>query len=117
MIFLISSHHKQNNTYYNFRGGVSVSKNNKPQLFNPQYGDSDQAVSLREMLRENLIKELIAINQYEQHARMTNNREARVLFQEIAKEEKHHVAKLLKMIAHFDEQQRKEFRHRLCSEI
>lgn len=73
--------------------------------------------NLLEMLREDLIGELMAINQYEQHARSTDNREARELFQEIADDEKHHVADLLRMIARLDKVQRNELNERLCQHI
>ncbi|HHW18983.1 MAG TPA: rubrerythrin [Firmicutes bacterium] len=74
-----------------------------------RYGDQDQA-TLLEMLREDLIGELQAINQYERHARMTSYAPARQLFQEIADDEKHHVAELLRMIAQLDRVQAEELR-------
>lgn len=74
-----------------------------------RYGNQDQA-NLLEMLREDLIGELQAINQYEQHARMTSYPPAQRLFQEIANDEKHHVAELLRMIAQFDRVQAEELR-------
>ncbi|MTI60284.1 MAG: rubrerythrin [Firmicutes bacterium] len=61
-----------------------------------------------ELLRINLIGELEAINQYEQHARMTTNPEASMLFQEIANDEKHHVAELIHLIMDLDAKQREE---------
>ncbi|TYP48720.1 ferritin family protein [Thermosediminibacter litoriperuensis] len=66
--------------------------------------------ALLQMLREALIGELQAINQYERYARMTCYAPARQLFQEIADDEKHHVAELLKMITHFDRKQAEELR-------
>lgn len=74
-----------------------------------RYGDQDQATVL-EMLREDLIGELQAINQYERHARTTSYAPARQLFQEIADDEKHHVAELLRMIAQLDRVQAEELR-------
>jgi rubrerythrin len=44
--------------------------------------------TLLEMLREDLIGELQAINQYERHARKSFNPQARQLFREIANDEK-----------------------------
>jgi rubrerythrin len=73
------------------------------------YGPVDSA-NLLEMLREDLIGELQAINQYERHARMTTYRPASELFQEIADDEKHHVAELMAMIARFDPKQAEELR-------
>jgi|GEM_PF-2251744 rubrerythrin len=61
-----------------------------------------------ELLRINLIGELEAINQYERHARITTNPEASMLFQEIANDERHHVAELMHLIMDLDPEQRKE---------
>lgn len=95
----------------------AAKKRKKPEELTPQYNKNNQTIGLLEMLRANLIGELQAINQYERHARMTDNRTAQELFQEIANDEKHHIADLLKMIARFDEQQRKQLGRRLCNEI
>lgn len=61
-----------------------------------------------ELQRVNLIGELEAINQYERHARMTTNSKASILFQEIADDERHHVAELMHLIMDLDPEQRKE---------
>ncbi len=61
-----------------------------------------------ELLRINLIGELEAINQYERHARITTNTKASILFQEIANDERHHVAELMHLIMDLDPEQRKE---------
>ena len=71
------------------------------------YGQ-DNAFELLQMLRSDLIGELHAINDYERHAQMTTYGPARVLFQDIADDEKHHVAELLAMIAKFDRRQAEE---------
>jgi len=73
------------------------------------YGQDD-AFELLQMLRSDLIGELHAINDYERHARMTTYSPARALFQEIANDEKHHVAELLAMIVRFDRSQAEELR-------
>ncbi|MCF6095459.1 hypothetical protein L1766_00325 [Thermovorax subterraneus] len=73
------------------------------------YYDGER-VTLLEMLREDLIGELQAINQYERHARMTNVPQARQLFLEIADDEKHHVAELMRMIMQYDRKQAEEMR-------
>ncbi|SHM77079.1 Rubrerythrin [Caldanaerovirga acetigignens] len=70
----------------------------------------DGRATLLEMLREDLIGELQAINQYERHARMTNVTQARQLFLEIANDEKHHVAELMRMIMQLDRRQAEEMR-------
>jgi len=75
-----------------------------------RYDETYTPENLLEMLRTDLIGELEAINQYERHARMTYYRPARELFQEIANDEKHHVAELLKMITQFDKRQAEEIR-------
>ncbi|ADL07010.1 ferritin family protein [Thermosediminibacter oceani] len=67
-------------------------------------------MTLPEMLREGIIGELQAINQYERYARMTCYEPARQLFQEIADDEKHHVAELMKMLAQCDKRQAEELR-------
>lgn len=77
------------------------------------YGQ-DNTLELLQMLRSDLIGELHAINDYERHASMTNYGPARALFQEIADDEKHHVAELLAMIARFDPRQAEELRRYLC---
>ncbi|WP_422447282.1 demethoxyubiquinone hydroxylase family protein [Thermoanaerobacterium sp. DL9XJH110] len=70
----------------------------------------DRHAEVLEMLRSDLIGELEAINQYERHARMSAHPPARQLFHEIANDERHHVAELLKMIAELDPRQAQELR-------
>ncbi len=76
------------------------------------YRDHDP--TLLEMLRADLIGELEAINMYERHAEMTSYEPAKQLFQEIADDEKHHVAELLAMIIRFDQVQRREIENKVC---
>ncbi len=51
-----------------------------------------------EMLREDLIDELQAINQYHGHILMLENEEAVTTLEHIIEEEKEHVAELLRLI-------------------
>ncbi|NPV44283.1 MAG: hypothetical protein HPY70_09980 [Firmicutes bacterium] len=65
-------------------------------------------------LREDLIGELQAINQYEIHAVQAGDPQVRALLLEIADDEKHHVADLLKMINRLDPAQAKLIHERVC---
>jgi len=55
-----------------------------------------------EMLREDLIGELQAINQYESHIFNLDNEEAVSTLEHIVEEEKEHVAELLRLIQELD---------------
>jgi len=55
-----------------------------------------------EMLREDLIGELQAINQYQEHILDLENEEAVNTLEHIIKEEKEHVAELLRLIRNLD---------------
>jgi len=55
-----------------------------------------------EMLREDLIGELQAINQYHEHILSLENEEAITTLEHIIEEEKEHVAELLKLIQSLD---------------
>ncbi len=55
-----------------------------------------------EMLREDLIGELQAINQYQEHIQSLENEEAVTTLEHIIEEEKEHVAELLRLIQNFD---------------
>ncbi|OIP28155.1 MAG: hypothetical protein CO103_07985 [Chloroflexi bacterium CG_4_9_14_3_um_filter_45_9] len=55
-----------------------------------------------EMLREDLIGELQAISQYEQHILSLENEEAATTLEHIVEEEKEHVAELLRIIQELD---------------
>ena len=55
-----------------------------------------------EMLREDLIGELQAISQYEQHILSLENEEAATTLEHIVEEEKEHVAELLALIQELD---------------
>jgi rubrerythrin len=67
-----------------------------------------------EDLREALVGELQAINQYEEDAAEATDPQVRALFMEIANDERHHVAELIAMINRFDPVQEREIRSRVC---
>ena len=55
-----------------------------------------------EMIREDLIGELQAINQYQQHIESLESEEAATIVEHIIEEEKEHVAELIKLISLLD---------------
>ena len=55
-----------------------------------------------EMLREDLIGELQAINQYQEHIDSLESEEALTTLEHIIEDEKEHVAELLRLIQGFD---------------
>ena len=63
-----------------------------------------------EMLREDLIGELQAINQYQQHILSLDNEEAITTLEHIVEEEKEHVAELLALIQDLDPVQAEKFK-------
>jgi len=63
-----------------------------------------------EMLREDLIGELQAINQYEDHILNLENEGAVTTLEHIIEEEKEHVAELLKLIQNLDPVQADKFK-------
>jgi rubrerythrin len=63
-----------------------------------------------EMLREDLIGELQAINQYEGHMLDLENEAAVTTLEHIIEEEKEHVAELLKLIQNLDPVQADKFK-------
>ncbi|HHV06870.1 MAG TPA: hypothetical protein GXX69_01455 [Firmicutes bacterium] len=63
-------------------------------------------------LREDLIGELMAINQYQRHAMETDDPELRQLFCHTMNDEKHHVAEFMHAICQIDPVQR-----RFCREM
>ena len=62
-----------------------------------------------EMLREDLIKELQSINQYQEHIDSIDNEEAIYVLEHIRDEEKEHVAQLIKVIQKLDTTQAQLF--------
>ncbi len=62
------------------------------------------------MLREDLIGELQAINQYQEHILDLENEEAATTLEHIVEEEKEHVAELLRLIQNLDPAQAEKFK-------
>ena len=62
-----------------------------------------------EMLREDLVGELQAINQYQEHIDSMTNEEAIRVLEHIRDDEKEHVAELTKLIQSLDDVQAKKF--------
>ena len=63
-----------------------------------------------EILREDLIGELQAINQYQEHILDMENEEAVNTLEHIIEEEKEHVAELLRLIQNLDPVQAEKFK-------
>jgi len=63
-----------------------------------------------EMLREDLIGELQAINQYQEHIESLESEEALTTLEHIIEEEKEHVAELLRLIRNLDPVQAEKFK-------
>jgi rubrerythrin len=63
-----------------------------------------------DMLREDLIGELQAINQYQEHVLDLENEEAVNTLEHIIEEEKEHVAELLRLIQNLDPAQAEKFK-------
>ena len=63
-----------------------------------------------EMLREDLVGELQAINQYHGHVLILENEEAVTTLEHIIEEEKEHVAELLRLIQSLDPVQADKFK-------
>jgi hypothetical protein len=63
-----------------------------------------------EMLREDLIGELQAINQYQEHIESLEGEEAITTLEHIIAEEKEHVAELLRLIQDLDSVQAEKFK-------
>jgi len=63
-----------------------------------------------EMLREDLVSELQAINQYHEHILVLENEDAVTALEHIVGEEKQHVAELLRVIQSLDPVQAEKFK-------
>jgi rubrerythrin len=63
-----------------------------------------------DMLREDLMSELQAINQYQEHILSLENEEAVSILEHIIEEEKEHVAELLRLIQNLDPAQAEKFK-------
>lgn len=66
-----------------------------------------------EMLREDLIGELQAINQYQEHIEILEDEGAISVLEHIRDDEKEHVAELVKMIQRLDAVQAEKFKKKL----
>ena len=62
-----------------------------------------------EMIRDDLVGELQAINQYQDHIDSLENEEARCVLEHIRDDEKEHVAELTKLIQKLDTTQAEKF--------
>ena len=80
------------------------------------YNEGDMGSELEEreldleMLREDLMDELQAINQYQEHIDSLENAEARHVLEHIRDDEKEHVAELTKLIQKLDPAQAEKFK-------
>jgi rubrerythrin len=63
-----------------------------------------------DMLREDLMSELQAINQYQEHILSLDNEEAMATLEHIIEEEKEHVAELVRLIQNLDPAQAEKFK-------
>ncbi|MCD6283987.1 hypothetical protein J7J12_01890 [bacterium] len=60
-------------------------------------------------LREDLVGELQAVNQYQKHIEETESEEIKRVLAHIRDDEKEHIAELMKIIKKLDETQREKF--------
>ena len=77
--------------------------------FNEETGIGDGRELDLEMLREDLIAELQAINQYQEHIDTLEDEEAIRVLEHIRDDEKEHVAELVKVIRMLDPVQAEKF--------
>jgi len=77
--------------------------------YESDYDEGDLEIDL-EMLREDLIAELQAINQYQEHIDTIEDDEAREVLMRIRDDEKEHVAQLTKVIRKLDPLQAEMFK-------
>jgi rubrerythrin len=91
--------------------GVSI-KGGRKMSYSSEEIDDEQLPILDdlEMLREDLVGELEAINQYEDHILSLENEEALNTLEHIVDEEKEHVAELLRLIRNLDPAQANKFK-------
>jgi rubrerythrin len=91
--------------------GVSVKGGEKMTYSSEEMDDEQLAViDDLEMLREDLVSELQAINQYHEHVLVLENEEAVATLEHIVEEEKEHVAELLRVIQSLDPVQADKFK-------
>lgn len=72
--------------------------------------ENSNAQGSLEMLRDDLVGELQAINQYQEHINIIDNEEARHVLEHIRDDEKEHVAELTKLIRKLDPTQEEKFK-------
>jgi len=77
--------------------------------FNEETGIEDGRTLDLEMLREDLMAELQAINQYQEHIDTLEDEEAIRVLEHIRDDEKEHVAELVKVIRMLDPVQAEKF--------
>jgi uncharacterized protein len=78
--------------------------------FESDYEEEDTVEIDLEMLREDLIGELQAINQYQEHIDTLEDENARKVLSHIRDDEKEHVAELTKLIHKLDPLQAEMFK-------
>ena len=74
------------------------------------YEEEDSIELDLEMLREDLVGELQAINQYQEHIDTLGDEEAIRILEHIRDDEKEHVAELTKLILSLDSTQAEKFK-------
>jgi rubrerythrin len=91
--------------------GVSI-KGGRKMTYSSEEIDDEQLAIIDDldMLREDLVSELQAINQYHEHMLILENEEAVTTLEHIIKEEKEHVAELLRLIQNLDPVQADKFK-------
>lgn len=73
--------------------------------------DEEESIEIDlEMLREDLVGELQAINQYQEHIDTLGDEEATRVLEHIRDDEKEHVAELTKLIQRLDPTQAEKFK-------
>ncbi len=78
--------------------------------YESEYEDEEDTDIVLEMLREDLIGELQAINQYQEHIDSMDDEDAIKVLEHIRDDEKEHVAELTKLIQKLDPIQAEMFK-------
>lgn len=78
--------------------------------YESDYDEEEDVDIVLEMLREDLVGELQAINQYQEHIDSIDDEEARKVLEHIRDDEKEHVAELTKVIQKLDPIQAEMFK-------
>jgi rubrerythrin len=89
---------------------MGIAKGGVYMTYDSDYEDEDGLGIDLEMLREDLIGELQAINQYQEHIDTMEDEEAVRVLEHILDDEKEHVAELTKLIQKLDATQAEKFR-------